>query len=154
MMSDYIANVKYDEHSENYYIVLPDESVSNLGWNENDSVSWTDNGDGSFTVKKVENKVWVLVECVQQHRMRYVVEAPADRPEFALDVVTMNQAKEFSQKDLGQTIVSHRVVSGAEALDICDEDNDYLKDWTDSKKIEVLFTKEGDDNYYDEEFTI
>jgi hypothetical protein len=45
-------------------------------------------------------------------------------------------------------------VSGGEALDICDEDNDYLKDWTDSKKIDVLFTKEGDDNYYDEEFTI
>jgi len=95
-------------------------------------------------VKKVENKVWVLVDCIQQHRIRYVVEAPSDQPELALDVVTMNQAKEFSQKDLGQTIVSHRVVSGAEALDICDEDNDYLKDWPDHKKIDVLFTREGE----------
>ena len=153
-MSDYIAKVQYDEHNENYYIVLPDEVTSELGWEENESVSWSDNGDGSFTVKKVENKVWVLVECIQQHRMRYVVEAPADQPELALDVVTMNQAKEFSQKDLGQTIVSHRVVSGGEALDICDEDNDYLKDWTDSKKIEVLFTKEGDMSDYDEEFPV
>jgi hypothetical protein len=152
-MSDYIAKIDYDEWG-NTVLVFPLKMIEQLGWEENDSVSWTDNGDGSFTVKKVENKVWVLVECIQQHRMRYVVEAPADRPEFALDVVTMNQAKEFSQKDLGQTIVSHRVVSGAEALDICDEDNDYLKDWTDSKKIEVLFTKEGDDNYYDEEFPV
>ena len=152
-MSDYIANIDYDEWG-NTVLKLPLKMIEQLGWEENDSVSWTDNGDGSFTVKKVENKVWVLVDCIQQHRVRYVVEAPADQPELALDVVTMNQAKEFSQKDLGQTIVSHRVVSGGEALDICEEDNDYLKDWTDSKKIEVLFTKEGDDNYYDEEFGV
>ena len=152
-MSDYIANIDYDEWG-NTILKLPLKMIEQLGWEENDSVSWSDNGDGSFTVKKVENKVWVLVDCIQQHRVRYVVEAPADQPELALDVVTMNQAKEFSQKDLGQTIVSHRVVSGGEALDICDEDNDYLKDWTDSKKIEVLFTKEGDDNYYDEEFGV
>ena len=153
MMSDYITKIDYDEWG-NTVLILPLKMIEQLGWNENDSVSWTDNGDGSFTVKKVENKVWVLVDCIQQHRIRYVVEAPSDQPELALDVVTMNQAKEFSQKDLGQTIVSHRVVSGAEALDICDEDNDYLKEWTDAKKIEVLFTKEGDDNYYDEEFGV
>ena len=152
-MSDYITKIDYDEWG-NTVLILPLKMIEQLGWNENDSVSWTDNGDGSFTVKKVENKVWVLVDCIQQHRIRYVVEAPSDQPELALDVVTMNQAKEFSQKDLGQTIVSHRVVSGAEALDICDEDNDYLKEWTDAKKIEVLFTKEGDDNYYDEEFGV
>jgi antitoxin component of MazEF toxin-antitoxin module len=153
MMSDYITKIDYDEWG-NTVLILPLKMIEQLGWNENDSVSWTNNGDGSFTVKKVENKVWVLVDCIQQHRIRYVVEAPADQPELALDVVTMNRAKEFSQKDLGQTIVSHRVVSGAEALDICDEDNDYLKEWTDAKKIEVLFTKEGDDNYYDEEFGV
>ena len=152
-MSDYITKIDYDEWG-NTVLILPLKMIEQLGWNENDSVSWTNNGDGSFTVKKVENKVWVLVDCIQQHRIRYVVEAPADQPELALDVVTMNRAKEFSQKDLGQTIVSHRVVSGAEALDICDEDNDYLKEWTDAKKIEVLFTKEGDDNYYDEEFGV
>lgn len=152
-MSDYVTKIDYDEWG-NTVLILPLKMIEQLGWNENDSVSWTDNGDGSFTVKKVEDKVWVLVDCIQQHRIRYVVEAPSDQPELALDVVTMNQAKEFSQKDLGQTIVSHRVVSGAEALDICDEDNDYLKEWTDTKKIEVLFTKEGDDNYYDEEFGV
>lgn len=92
-------------------------------------------------------KVWVMVECVSMFRMRYMVEAPADHPEYALDTVTMNEAKEFSQEHLGETIVSHRVMTEEEALAVCDEDNDYLKSWTDEQKKNALFTTMEDQGY-------
>jgi hypothetical protein len=52
----------------------------------------------------------------------------------------MNEAKEFSQEHLGETIVSHRVVSKDEALTICDKDNDYTKSWDNETKIKNFFT--------------
>ena len=94
------------------------------------------------------DKVWVMVECISTFRERYLVEAPKDHPEYALDDVTMERPKEFSQKWLGETIVSHRVVSEMEALDICDIDNDYCKDWTDEQKIRSFFTKDGETRDY------
>lgn len=86
----------------------------------------------------------VLVECVSMFRMRYMVEVPEDHPEYALDTVTMNEAKEFSQEHLGETIVSHRQMTEAEALALCDIDNHYCKSWNDQQKIDAFFTLEKD----------
>lgn len=83
--------------------------------------------------------VWVLVETVSQHRMRYMVETPADHPEYALDTVTMEEAREFSQEWLGETILSHRVVSQEDALALCREDNDYVH-WDDQQVMNAHFT--------------
>ena len=122
------------------YIQFPEETMAGLGWKEGDTVLWTDNKDGSFTLTKKETE-WVLVETVQTFRHRYMVEVPKGKAEWALDTVVCEDAKEFSQKHLGETIVSHRVVSYDEAMTMCDEDNDYVKDsWTDVKKHEVFFT--------------
>jgi hypothetical protein len=97
----------------------------------------------------MSDKVWVLVECISTFRERYMVEAPADHPEYALDDVTMQRPKEFSQHWLGETIVSHRVMeSTAEALVLCDLDNDYCSDWTDEQKIKTFFTKENEERDY------
>ena len=90
------------------------------------------------------DKVWVMVDAVSQFRMRYMVEVPASNPEWALDTVTMTEAKEFSQEWLGETIVSHRVISQEDALKLCDVDNDYCSDWNEEQKINAFFTKEGD----------
>lgn len=94
-----------------------------------------------------EGKQLVLVETVSMFRMRYVVEVPVgiddygnDKTLWALDTVVMGDAKEFSQKHLDETIVSHRVVSMDEALALCDEDNDYTASWPTEKKIETFFT--------------
>lgn len=94
-----------------------------------------------------EGKQLVLVETVSMFRMRYVVEVPVgvddygnDKTLWALDTVVMEDAKEFSQKHLDETIVSHRVVSMDEALALCDEDNDYTASWPTEKKIETFFT--------------
>lgn len=96
-----------------------------------------------------EGKQLVLVEAVSMFRMRYVVEVPVgiddygnDKTLWALDTVVMGDAKEFSQKHLDETIVSHRVVSMDEALALCDEDNDYTASWPTEKKIENFFTSD------------
>jgi hypothetical protein len=88
----------------------------------------------------MSNKTWVLVETVSMFRMRYMVEVPAAHPEYALDTVTMNEAKEFSQEHVGETILSHRVVTEEEALAICDADNDYLQTWSKEQKLNAFFT--------------
>jgi hypothetical protein len=87
---------------------------------------------------------WVLVECVDMFRMRYMVQVPKGKKDYALDTVTMHEAKEFSQEHIGETIVSHRVISEKEALELCIEDNGYGASWTKAKKIEVFFTREGE----------
>lgn len=87
----------------------------------------------------------VMVDSISMFRMRYVVEV--DEPEHALDTVTMGEAKEFSQQFLDEVIVSHRVVSKEEALKQYDQDNDYLKGWSEEQKINCGFTmKESANN--------
>jgi hypothetical protein len=87
----------------------------------------------------------VLVECIHQYRMRYVVEVPFGHSDWALDTVTMEEAKEFSQLSLGETIISHRIVSRDEVLKLCDEDNDYCHSWTDEAKLDAFVTFDNED---------
>ena len=91
-----------------------------------------------------EGSVWVMVEAIQSYRMRYMVEAPATNPEYAMDDVTCEDAKEFSQLALPEVITSHRVMTQEEAIALCDEDNDYTKSWDTEQKIKSFFTKEGE----------
>jgi len=84
---------------------------------------------------------WVLVDTIAQYRMRYVVEVPdASKEEWALDTVTMDQAKEFSQHWLGETIFSHRIISEEDACALYRKDNDYLSHWTDDEIKDQAFT--------------
>lgn len=92
----------------------------------------------------MSDTVWVKVDCIAQYRVSYMVEAPADHPEYAFDDVVMETPKEFSQEYIGELIFSHRVVSKEEALRICDEENDYAQAWDEDKKIDVFFTHEGE----------
>jgi len=140
-MSKYTLEVQ--EKDGEFFIELNDEILEGTGWKIGDDLIWKDNEDGSWTLSK-SDKVWVMVECIQQYRMRYMVQAPADHPEYALDDVTMQEAKEFSQLDIGETIVSHRVISHDDALKLCDEDNDYTSGWTEEQKVRSFFTKEGE----------
>jgi hypothetical protein len=86
----------------------------------------------------------VMVECISTFRQRYVVEVPKGKSEWALDTVTCQEAKEFSQLHLGETIVSHRVISKDETLAICDVDNSYCKVWNDEHKLNTFVTWKKD----------
>lgn len=143
MSKSWTLEIQEDQFGEKF-IEFPPEAIADLGWKEGDTVEWKDNGDGSWTLVKKE-KVWVMVEAVSQFRMRYMVEVDAAHPEWALDTVTMNEAKEFSQEHIGETIISHRVMgSTAEALVQCDLDNSYCSGWSDEQKINAFFTKDGE----------
>ena len=143
-MSDksWILDVKENEDGEKF-IELNDEILEQSGFKIGDNLEWADRGDGSWSLKKKEEKTWTLVEAVHTFRMRYVVEVPAEHPEYALDTVTMDAAKEFSQEFIGQQIMSHRVISEEDALKLCDVDNYYCAKWDNQKKIETFFTEEG-----------
>lgn len=101
---------------------------------------------------------WVLVETVLQYRMRYMVEAPDDHPEYALDTVTMEEAKEFSQLYIGEQIMSHRVVSEEDAIELCLKDNDYIDGrygtpWNKEQMVKSFFTTMQEQGYDDYEHT-
>lgn len=127
-------------------VQLPDQLIIDLGWGEGDTLDWTLHDDGTVTLARREpkeestDKEWVLVECISTFRHRYLVQVPQGKEEYALDTVTMNQAKEFSQLHLGETIVSHRVVSVDEAIAQAYEDNDYLSAWSEDQIKDNLFT--------------
>ena len=139
--------VEEDEQTGDLILPLNDEILEEVGLSVGDNVEWIDRGDGSWMIQKAEKQhdtEWVLVECTATYRMRYMVEVPKDKAEWALDTVTMSEAKEFSQEYLGEQIISHRVISQEEALELCDKDNSYCSSWTDDLKIKNFFTKEGE----------
>lgn len=80
----------------------------------------------------------VVVDCIAQYRMRYVVEVPIGKTDWALDTVAMEEAREFSQEFLGETIFSHRTIKEKNYEKLFDEDNDYLKDWDLEQKREFI----------------
>jgi hypothetical protein len=141
-MKNWTLDVKEDSNGDKY-IEFNDEIIAETGWKEGDVIEWHDQGDGSFKLEKQETEL-VMVECVSSFRMRYVVEVPKGKTEWALDTVTCEEAKEFSQEHIGEHIVSHRVVSKEEAIAISDIDNHYCKDWSEQQKINAFFTLRKD----------
>jgi hypothetical protein len=83
-----------------------------------------------------------MVDVLSSHRIRYVVRAK--NTEDALDEVVMRETidtdfREFSQKHIQPTaIIDHREITEEEYLRIFDEDNDYLKEWTDEQKKKYI----------------
>jgi len=147
MNKSWTLEVKEDNETGDAILEFPDDLMQEAGWKEGDTLEWIDNKDGSWTMKKKEPTQWVLVECISTFRERYMVEVPVgvdkygkDKTLWALDTVSMNEAKEFSQEHIGEQIVSHRVVTKEEALALCDKDNDYGSSWDEELKIQNFFT--------------
>lgn len=140
MTQQYTAYVQYDEETGDYVIPLPEDMCADLGWKTDDTLKW-DLVDGAIHLSKVEKKKRFLVECVSTFRMRYVVET--EHAEWAGDTVVMQEAKEFSQKHIGEDIVSIREVTENEIIELCDQDNDYLKGWSKEQKLKTFVTEEG-----------
>ena len=141
----YLVTLEEDPETGDLILPLPEKLMEETGWKTGDTLDWKDNGDGTFsmTKQKTEETEWVLVEAISQFRERYMVEVPKGKAEWALDTVTLNQAQEFSQEHLGEVIVSHRVVSFDEAMKLCNKDNHYCSAWSDEKKLDAFFTKDG-----------
>ena len=146
MNKTFTVILEEDPETKDLIMPLPEEMCDELGWEIGDSLDWSASPDGSFLLSKKQTQ-WVLVECVSTFRQRYMVEVPVgtddqgnDKTLWALDTVTMEEAKEFSQEHIGEQIVSHRVVTKKEALELCDQDNDYTKSWDKETKMKTFFT--------------
>ena len=91
----------------------------------------------------------VMVDVLSSFRMRYVVQVQDDVRD-ALDEVVWSEGspdfKEFSQKHIDPTaILDYREITEEEYLKLFNQDNDYLKEWTDEQKksfINVIEYKE------------
>lgn len=141
-MQQYTVSLIEDPLSGDLILPFPDGLLAAVGWVEGDTINWVDNNNGTFSLVKVppvETEL-VLVECVQQFRTRYLVEVPKGNAERALDTVTMNTAEEFSQLSLGETIVSHRVISEDEAIAVYDVDNNWATTWPREQKLSQCVT--------------
>ena len=86
-------------------------------------------------------KKLVMVDTISQHRVRFAVEVE-DNIDYALDEVICKEGdpsfKEFSQEHLGITIISHREITKEEYLRMFDEDNAYLRDWSEEQKLNFI----------------
>jgi bifunctional DNA-binding transcriptional regulator/antitoxin component of YhaV-PrlF toxin-antitoxin module len=138
-----IVELETDEHG---FCILPiaNKMYENLGWKIGDELTWVDNKDGSFTISKVKPETeLVLVETITQHLHRYVIEVPKDKTDWALDTVTMGgDLSELGQKYIGETILSHRVITSDEALKLGQESTEWM---TEDSMNENHIVKSKDD---------
>jgi bifunctional DNA-binding transcriptional regulator/antitoxin component of YhaV-PrlF toxin-antitoxin module len=149
MENRWIIKTREDENGD-LVIDLPEDMLEQVGWKEGDTIDFKIQEDGSAIMEKVnkEETQLVLVECISQFRQSYLVEVPIgiddygnDKALWALDTVTMEEAKEFSQAHLGEVIVSHRVISEEDALELARTDNDYIRNsWDDATIKKNFFT--------------
>ncbi len=146
-MKSWTLDVKEDPVTGDSILEFPPDFLEETGWKEGDDIVWTDNKDGTFTLTKKEPTQWVLVEAVSMFRIQYMVEVPVgiddyghDKVDWALDTVTMEEAKEFSQSHVAENIVSHRVVTKDEALALFRKQNPEFSGWTDDLIIKNHFT--------------
>lgn len=145
MSKTWIVELQKDEQSGDAILEFPPEMLQETGWKEGDVLNWSDNGDGSLTLKKRECE-WVLVDCISTYHIQYMVQVPLGKKEWALDDVVLGKCKEFSQKHISEDIITSRVIKEEDALEACSESNDYTSDWSDQRKKEVFFTEIGEDN--------
>jgi hypothetical protein len=88
----------------------------------------------------------VLVDAISTFHVRYVVETSDDEVDQAITAVKLGKVQdEFSQKHLGETVISQRVVSVDEYLELFDKDNDYLKTWTPEQKMRYIHVHDSND---------
>ena len=87
-------------------------------------------------------KKLVLVDCLSQFRIRYVVEVEDDI-DHALDEVIMRENdedfQEFSQVHLGHISTAHREISKEQYMKLFDEENGgYCESWSDEAKLRLV----------------
>lgn len=92
------------------------------------------------------NKDYVVVTTICQFRHKYVMhkddlqklnpEYELDAIEWACDTVTAEEVEEFSQHWLGETISDAETVTENGMLELFDQENDYLRNWTRKEKID------------------
>ena len=78
-----------------------------------------------------------IIETISMFRMRYAVRT--DDKDLAVNFFESDKIDtDMSQCHLGEIISHVRTVNEDEFIEIFDEDNDYLKDWSKEKKLDSI----------------
>lgn len=78
-----------------------------------------------------------IIETISMFRIRYVVRT--DDKDLAVNFFESGKIDaEMSQYHLGEIISHVRTVNEDEFIEIFDEDNDYLNDWSKEKKLDSI----------------
>ena len=95
----------------------------------------------------MKSEEYVVVTAVSTFRQKYCIpksqlqleniDSPVD-VNWALDAVTCEEVGEFSQKWLGESIVDLHVYDTDGIIELFDEENEYLDDWSDEQKLEFI----------------
>lgn len=51
--NSYSLRVEHNEVTDEYYIILPEQLLKEVGWKTGDNIKWKINKDGTFTLKKI-----------------------------------------------------------------------------------------------------
>jgi len=79
-----------------------------------------------------------LVDAISSFRNSYVIRC--EEESHATDTVVMEEAEEFSQEWLGETISRVREITEDDYLVLFDKDNQYLKNWNIEQKKQFIHT--------------
>jgi hypothetical protein len=116
---------------------LPDELMVEVGWNEGDTLNWKDNGNGTWTLSKVEKMPIFVVKVVSTFYQAYAVRAK--EKEHAMDEVSCEDAgDDVWQKHLGEQITEVVEVTEEEYVKLYRENNEYLSEWSDEQILSRL----------------
>lgn len=139
-----------------YYVEIPaaialemgmipdaDTLTTNIQNNDN-SFFWDRNEDSTWTLKRETPRQtetqWVLVETINMVKNVYMVETPINKSDWALDSVVMQEVPFFIQYNLGETIVSDRVTSPAEAVQMFRKEHPEYEHTDDATIMHENFT--------------
>ena len=135
-MTTWTVPVKENEAGE-LYIELNDDILEGSGFEIGDKLKWTDLKDGSFSLTKdVDDMDIYIVETVSTFAMKYAIRAKS--AEHAMDTVVMEEVNDICQKHVGENIVRARKVTKQDYLEEFDQDNDYLRDWSEDQKLNMV----------------
>jgi hypothetical protein len=85
-----------------------------------------------------------LVDAVSSFRNSYVIRCKNE--EHASDTVVMQEAEEFSQEWLGESISRVREITEDDYLVLFNKDNEYLKNWSIEQKKRFIHTVDYDED--------
>lgn len=142
-MTKWVLDVKHNPDTDEYYIELSDEILEGSGFKIGDSLKWTDNKDGSYTLAKAPNDRGIyIVDTISTFNIKYAVHANSreEAMEYVSRKANLNSLDivELSQSHLGEVVKDAHRSTKKEYFKLFDELNDYLKTWTKEKKLEMI----------------
>lgn len=94
------------------------------------------------------SKDYVVVTAISSFVNKYVMHkddlqklnpnVDVDPIQWAQDTVSCDDCDGFSQKHIGEQIISAEMISEKKMLKLFDAENDYLSGWTDEQKINYV----------------